>query len=147
MDRDRWVRGKQIETFLAEVDRRYPNLNFETLHEDQIQTIPARQYLSTEMHRHENESTFVRCAATEIAALKAVDEKDACNATTANARLLFARLFFSASASKKTIGPMQAYARRSKPMADGSSAADGSAHDTIEVTNRSPRLTIAHVRL
>lgn len=91
--RENWFGDRQFDEFLNLVDLRYPALEFTALVNGQTQVIPASSYFRSNSRRRENEPTFVRCAATEIAALKDVSIEDACEATTDNACHLFPALF------------------------------------------------------
>ncbi len=91
--RENWFGDRQFDEFLNLVDVRYPGLEF-TVHADgQRQIMPASSYFNSNARRRENEPTFVRCAATEIATTKDVSIEDACEAIANNARRLFPALF------------------------------------------------------
>ncbi len=84
-----WIAAKRKARYLELIEERYPRLTFEVLSDGEVLELPAAEYLIRGSRRRNNEPTFVRCAATDLAALKGVGLEEVCEVTTANARRLF----------------------------------------------------------
>ncbi|MCK4304962.1 MAG: TatD family hydrolase [Candidatus Eisenbacteria sp.] len=90
--RDKWVAMRRRELFLEQVESQYPGLSFPTPEAGQVRFITAGEYLASSSRRRENEPTFVRSAATQLARVKGLDEKTVCEITAANTLKVFPAL-------------------------------------------------------
>lgn len=90
--RQSWTAQKRRGLFAESVDERYPELEFSVFEGGATRVAPGAEHLSRSSARYENESTFVRCAATELAKLKGGDVETVCEATTANAFEVYSTL-------------------------------------------------------
>lgn len=86
---EQWEALKRRELFLGQVESQYPGLGFPTLEGGQTRLITAGEYLASSSRRRENEPTFVRSAATELARVKGVDAETVCDITAANTLRVF----------------------------------------------------------
>ena len=92
---EKWEARKRRELFLEHVESKYPGLAFPTLEAGQVRLTTAGEYFASSSRRRENEPTFVRSAATELARVKGIDEETVCDITAANTLKVFPALRLS----------------------------------------------------
>lgn len=86
---DREVQQLRRKRFAALIEQELPGLTFSVGTGQATTTVPASEYFRSSKHRSENEPTFVRFAATEIAVLKGLDTDTACRVLRQNVQSFF----------------------------------------------------------